>query len=83
MAVVLQVRVGQARDQDGVVALERRAEQHRPRPADARVEAAQVARAAVEDPLLPEPDRLHVAVAVENGKRVAVLQDPSSIVGQP
>jgi hypothetical protein len=33
-------------------------------------------------PLLAEPDGLDVAVAVEHGERVAVLQDSSTVVGE-
>ena len=76
------VRVGEVDREPRVVALGGRPQQQRPFLADAQHQARQVARALVVDPLLGEADGLDVAVAVEQGERVLVLEDLVLVIGQ-
>ena len=57
-----------------------RTEQHGPLAGDSEDQLREKSCAAIVDPLFAEAHGLDVAVAVENGKRVVVFQNPCTIV---
>ena len=80
-ARLLEIGVRQIDGQEIVLLLHRRAEQQRAAPAHPQLQPRKKPRVVEVDPLLAEPHRLHVAVAIEHREHPAVLEDPRPVVG--
>ena len=74
-----QVGIGEIRDEERVVRLDRRAQQQGPRALDAQLDLRQEARSVVEQAVRAQTERAHVAKTIEDGEGVAVLEDARTV----
>jgi hypothetical protein len=77
-----EVGVGQVEGESRVVAPGRRSQQQRAVSRQAQLQAGQMARAPVIDPLLAQALRTDVAVPIEDGEGLAMLEDLVVGIGQ-
>ena len=80
-ARLLEIGVRQIDREEIVLFLHRRAEQQRATPADPQLQPREEPGVVEVDPLLAEPHRLHVAMAIEHREHPAVLEHARPVVG--
>ena len=82
LAVHAVVGVRQINRQQQIVLANRRAQKQRAAVIDQQPQSAQKTRPFVIDPLLSEPGMFNIAGAIENGKTLALLQNPNFVRGR-
>ena len=82
LAVVEEVRVGEGDGELVVLVPDRRTQEKRSAPLQLQQQAGEVAGIFVVQSFLAEPAGLDVAVVVEHGKRVPMLEHPGALVRQ-